>query len=78
MFNLFKAASPKLKENRIVAKTALDALSKAGVFGVAKHPDGRYCLYDGCEGYSQMMMTREQLRELARELTALAEDVTND
>jgi hypothetical protein len=60
------------EEGGASGSTLLDALNNARVFNVYKLEDGRFCFEESCEKYFYVNLTRDQVHQLADELTALA------
>lgn len=45
-----------------------DDLSSGRVFDIEKLPDGKFRIYEGCDGYFYEEFTADELRELAQEI----------
>ena len=57
------------------ADTILDALSSCNVLDIEKLEDGKYRLWEGCDSYYFIDLTKEEIKDLGQELIKM---VTED
>lgn len=56
------------------ADSVLDALSECRVFWIERREQGEYLFFEGCDGYFNAQLTKDQMLMLIDELKAMVEN----